>query len=109
MPRDFTSETGREAGKRSGRARRERSTKGTIAEHMRTLLDMQDDEGNPLRLKLAKELVKNMHVSPEWYKLGLKMIGELPPDQLEVSKPKSEMADEVEAEISALERELNAE
>lgn len=53
------------------------------------------------RSELASALLTNMAVSPEWYKLGLRMIGELPPEQVEVSKPASEMAEEIRTALEA--------
>ena len=51
----------------------------TIAEEMRQIMN---GEGNPA--SMAAKLVKNMDKSPEWYKLGLRMLGELPPEQVDV-------------------------
>ncbi len=56
-----------------------------IAAEMRALLDAEDGKGNTRRKALAAKLVLNMEKSPEWYKLGLRMIGELPPEQAEVT------------------------
>lgn len=55
-----------------------------IAEEMRALLD--EPENNTSRRKiLAAKLVKNMEKSPEWYKLGLRMLGELPAETVNVN------------------------
>ncbi len=51
----------------------------TIAEEMQTIMK---GEGTPG--KLAAQLVQNMSKSPEWYKLGLRMLGELPPEQVDI-------------------------
>ena len=56
-----------------------------IAEEMRALLDEPNKDGSTRREALAAKLVLNMEKSPEWYKLGLRMIGELPPEQAEVT------------------------
>ena len=45
-----------------------------IAEEMRALLDEPNKDGSTRRKTLAAKLVLNMDKSPEWYKLGLKMI-----------------------------------
>jgi hypothetical protein len=55
------------------------SPRHTIAEEMRQIMN---GEGNPA--SMAAKLVKNMDKSPEWYKLGLRMLGELPPEQVDV-------------------------
>lgn len=55
-----------------------------IAEEMRALLDEPNKDGSTRRKALAAKLVLNMEKSPEWYKLGLKMLGELPPDQVDI-------------------------
>lgn len=55
-----------------------------IADEMRALLD--EPESNTSRRKiLAAKLVKNMEKSPEWYKLGLRMLGELPAETVNVN------------------------
>lgn len=64
-----------EAGKKSGKSR---NAIRSIAEEMLELL-------TPERRKaLSGKLILNMEKSPEWYKLGLRMIGELPPDEVQV-------------------------
>lgn len=74
-----------EAGKKSGESR---NAIRSIADEMRDLL-------TPERRKaLSGKLILNMEKSPEWYKLGLRMIGELPPEQLQVDS----------VDMSALER-----
>lgn len=74
----------------------------SIAEEMKTLLD------EPRRREIAEKLVANMDKSPEWYKLGLRMLGELPPEQVEVSRPAMEMASEIEEALKAQEHERKA-
>ena len=80
-------------------ARKASEERRGIAEEMRALLDEQDGNGNTRRKALAAKLVLNMEKSPEWYKLGLRMVGELPPEQMEVSRPKTEIAAEIEAAL----------
>ena len=60
--------TAKEAGKQSGESRREISS---FAEAMRAQMNGETRE------KLASALIVNMPKSPEWYKLGLRMMGEL--------------------------------
>ena len=48
-----------------------------------------------------------MDKSPEWYKLGLKMIGELPPDQIDVKT--TTLSDEAKAELDKLLEETKGE
>lgn len=66
-----------------------------IAEEMRALMDEPSEDGTPRRKILAAKLVLNMANSPEWYKLGLKILGEMPPEQVEVSRPAEEVAQEI--------------
>lgn len=56
-----------------------------IAEEMKALLDEPNKDGSTRRKALAAKLVLNMEKSPEWYKLGLRMMGELPPEQTEMT------------------------
>lgn len=56
-----------------------------IADEMRALLEEPNKDGSTRRKALAARLVLNMEKSPEWYKLGLRMIGELPPEQMEMT------------------------
>lgn len=88
-----------EARKRSLESRRRIST---FSEAMRERVD--DDT----RTSLVNSLVMNMAVSPEWYKLGLRMLGELPPEQVEVSKPAVEMAEEIKEALEARAHERQA-
>lgn len=88
-----------EARKRSAESRRQIST---FSEAMRERVD--DDT----RASLVNSLVMNMAVSPEWYKLGLRMLGELPPEQVEVSKPAVEMAEEIKEALEARAHERQA-
>ena len=60
------------------------------------------------RSELTSALLTNMAVSPEWYKLGLRMLGELPPEQVEVSKPAVEMAEEIKEALEARAHERQA-
>lgn len=66
-----------------------------IADEMKALMDAPSEDGMTRRRELAMKLVLNMDKSPEWYKLGLRMIGELPPEQVEVSRPAEEIAHEI--------------
>lgn len=56
-----------------------------IAEEMKLLLDEPGKDGLARRKALAAKLVMNMEKSPEWYKLGLRMLGELPAEEVKVS------------------------
>ena len=96
--------TAKEAGIKSGEARREMAS---IAEEMRALLDEPNKDGSSRRKTLAAKLVLNMDKSPEWYKLGLKMIGELPPDQIDVKT--TTISDEAKAELDKLLEETKGE
>lgn len=91
----------RENAKRASAERRD------IAAEMRALLDTEDANGNTRRKALAAKLVLNMEKSPEWYKLGLKMIGELPPDQIDVKT--TTLSDEAKAELDKLLEETKGE
>ncbi len=51
----------------------------TIAEEMHQIMN---GDGTPAAL--AKKLVTNMGKSPEWFKLGLRMLGELPPEKVDI-------------------------
>lgn len=88
-----------EARKKSLESRRKFSS---FAEAMRERVD--DDT----RRMLVDNLVLNMDKSPEWYKLGLRMLGELPPEQVEVSKPAAEMAEEIREALEVRARERSA-
>lgn len=96
--------TAKEAGIKSGEARREMAS---IAEEMKALLDEPNKDGSTRRKTLAAKLVLNMDKSPEWYKLGLKMIGELPPDQIDVKT--TTLSDEAKAELDKLLEETKGE
>lgn len=61
------------------------SEKKNIAEEMKALLDEPNKDGSTKRKVLAAKLVMNMDKSPEWYKLGLRILGELPADKVNVS------------------------
>lgn len=76
--------TGDSAVKASEMAVRSSAAKRGIAEEMKALLDEPNKDGSTRRKALAAKLVLNMEKSPEWYKLGLKMLGELPPDQVDI-------------------------
>ena len=78
-----------------------------IAEEMKALLDEPNKDGSTRRKTLAAKLVLNMDKSPEWYKLGLKMIGELPPDQIDVKT--TTLSDEAKAELDKLLEETKGE
>lgn len=66
-----------------------------IADEMRAIMDAPPCDGMSARQELARKLVANMDKSPEWYKLGLRMLGELPPEQVEVSRPAEEIAQDI--------------
>ena len=78
-----------------------------IAEEMKALLDEPNKDGSTRRKTLAAKLVLNMDKSPEWYKLGLKMLGELPPDQIDVKT--TPLSDEAKAELDKLLEETKGE
>lgn len=96
--------TAREAGIKSGESRRKISS---IAEEMRALLDAPNKDGSTRRKTLAVKLVLNMDKSPEWYKLGLRMLGELPPDQIDVQT--AALSDEAKADLDKLLEETRGE
>ncbi len=80
----------------------------SIAEEMHALADETDENGSSRRKALAEKLVLNMEKSPEWYKLGLRMLGELPPEQVEVSRPAEEMAEEIREALVCRRAEIEA-
>jgi len=96
--------TAKEAGIKSGEARREIHS---VAEEMRAIVDEQSADGTTRRKDLAAKLVLNMDKSPEWYKLGLRMLGELPPDQIDVKT--TTLSDEAKAELDKLLEETKGE
>ena len=67
--------TAKEAGKRSAEVRRELRA---LSEDMREIATPER------RCELAERLLQNMPKSPEWFKLGLRVLGELPPEQMQV-------------------------
>lgn len=71
-----------------------------IADEMRAILDEPNKDGSTRRKALAAKLVLNMDKSPEWYKLGLRMLGELPPEQIDVKA--ATLSDEAKAELDKL-------
>lgn len=81
-------------------AKKASSERRSIAEEMKALLDEPNKDGSTRRKALAAKLVLNMDKSPEWYKLGLRMIGELPPEQIDVKS--TTLSDEAKAEIDKL-------
>lgn len=91
--------TPKECGELSGGSRRKKSS---FAEALR---ERMDDE---TRERLIDELIDNMGKSPEWYKLALRLLGELPPEQVEVSKPAAEMAEEIREALEVRARERTA-
>lgn len=76
-----------------------------IADEMRAIMDAPPCDGMSARQELARKLVANMDKSPEWYKLGLRMLGELPPEQVEVSRPAEEIAQDIREALEARMRE----
>lgn len=76
-----------------------------IADEMRAIMDAPPCDGMSSRQELARKLVANMDKSPEWYKLGLRMLGELPPEQVEVSRPAEEIAQDIRDALEARMRE----
>ena len=86
-------------------AKKASSERRSIAEEMKALLDEPNKDGSTRRKALAAKLVLNMDKSPEWYKLGLRMLGELPPEQVEVSRPAEEIAQDIREALEARMRE----
>lgn len=78
-----------------------------IAEEMRALIDEPNKDGSTRRKALAAKLVLNMEKSPEWYKLGLRMLGELPPEQIDVKT--TTLSDDAKAELDKLLEETKGE
>lgn len=76
---DSSDDSARKAAKKASAEKR------GIAEEMRALADQEDDKGNTRRKALAAKLILNMDKSPEWYKLGLRILGELPAENVKVS------------------------
>lgn len=66
-------------------AKKASAEKRNIAEEMKALLDEPNKDGSTKRKVLAAKLVMNMDKSPEWYKLGLRILGELPAENVKVS------------------------
>lgn len=99
--------TGDSAAKASEMAVRASAAKRGIAEEMRALLDEPNKDGSTRRKALAAKLVLNMEKSPEWYKLGLRMLGELPPEQIDVKT--TTLSDEAKAELDKLLEETKGE
>lgn len=99
--------TGDSAAKASEMAVRASAAKRGIAEEMRALLDEPNKDGSTRRKALAAKLVLNMEKSPEWYKLGLRMLGELPPEQIDVKT--TTLSDDAKAELDKLLEETKGE
>lgn len=93
--------TGDSAARASAAGVKSHQERRNIAEEMKALLEEPNKDGSTRRKALAAKLVLNMEKSPEWYKLGLRMLGELPPEQVEVTKPAMEMAEEIRAALEA--------
>lgn len=77
--------TGDSAARASAAGVKSHQERRNIAEEMKALLDEPNKDGSTRRKALAAKLVLNMEKSPEWYKLGLRMMGELPPEQTEMT------------------------
>lgn len=73
--------TAKEAGKRSGEERRAIMS---VSDEMRALADGTTKDGNPRRKVIAAKIFNNIDKSPEWCKLVLRILGELPPEQVDV-------------------------
>lgn len=67
----------------------------SLAEEMRALLDEDTKTGEPRRKALAAKLILNMEKSPEWYKLGLRIMGELPAENVNINTPDPGVMDEI--------------
>lgn len=72
-------EYARECGRKSTQEKRD------VAALMKEVLDTPGEAGADRRKALAIKLIKNMEKSPEWFKLGLRMIGELPAEEVKVT------------------------
>lgn len=57
----------------------------SIAEEMRALMNEPNKDGSTRGKVLAAKLVLNMDKSPEWYKLGLRVLGQLPPEHFDLT------------------------
>ena len=77
-----------------------RAARASIAEEMRGTMT------NERRNELARVLIDNMGKSPAWFQLGLRMLGELPPEQMEVSRPAEEVAQELREALEQRRREV---
>lgn len=77
--------TGDSAARASAAGVKSHQERRNIAEEMKALLDEPNKDGSTRRKALAAKLVLNMDKSPEWYKLGLRMLGELPPEQMNLA------------------------
>lgn len=97
--------TGEAAARASAAGVKSHQERRNIAAEMKALLDDPQNDGASRRKALAAKLVSNMEKSPEWYKLGLRMLGELPPEQVEVSRPTVEIASEIEEALMERENE----
>lgn len=77
--------TGDAAARASAAGVKSHQERRNIAEEMKALLDEPNKDGSTKRKVLAAKLVMNMDKSPEWYKLGLRILGELPAENVKVS------------------------
>lgn len=92
----FTSETSQKAIERRTEIQQEQKK---ISEYMREMLDENK------RKTLAGQIIVNMGKKPEWYKLGLMMLGEMPEEKVSVSVDK---IDSEETQAMLLELKKNA-
>ena len=83
--------TAKAAGKRSAEVRRE----------LRAFTeDMREAATPEKRYELAEKLLRNMPKSPEWFKLGLRVLGELPPEQMRLQT--SALSEAAKADLDRL-------
>lgn len=76
---DSSDDSARKAAKKASAEKR------GIADEMNALMDEPNKDGSTKRKVLAAKLIMNMGKSPEWYKLGLRILGELPAENVKVS------------------------
>lgn len=85
------------------KAAEKRKEMKSIAEEMRELASASSNDGKSTRRKvLAAKLLNNMEKSPAWYELGLKVLGEMPAEQIEVKQPVYDLSGFTVEELKAM-------
>lgn len=75
----------------------------SIAEEMLELASETSNDGKTTRRKvLAAKLLNNMEKSPAWYELGLKVLGEMPAEQIEMKETVYDLSKFTTEEIKAM-------